>query len=185
VLTLVILLVVSQVPAVPGESTLVSFCKQGRLSACQELAKLHPKEAARLQAELARAALGRETLKAAEEAGREEEDSSAHASSEASSSGEPPHCQGQNHHVISHPIHKALKDHPTLRGLYAPRDGRFVAKAKDKEAHCGYQAWHRDVDAEIIQWLENNPAATSKQFMMKLRDIYNRPEMLKRFPHGF
>lgn len=184
-LALLLLLAVSQAPAVPGEGTLVSFCKQGRLSACQELAKFNPKEAAKLQADFARAALGRETLKATEEAGRDKEDTHAHEASEASSSDEPPQCKGQNHHLISHPIAKALKDHPTLRGLYAPRDERFVVKAKDKEAHCGYQKWHRDVDTEIIQWLENNPAASPGQFMTKLREIYNRPEMLKRFPHGF
>jgi hypothetical protein len=98
---------------------------------------------------------------------------------------EPPDCKGQNHHVISRPIAKELEDHKTLRGLYEPRDERYVAKAKDKESHCGYQQWHRDVDMEVIMWLRRFPKATPEQFMKKLREIYNRKDMLKRFPHGF
>ncbi len=62
VLPLLLLLVATQVPAVPGEGTLVSFCKQGRLSACQELAKIAPEKAARLQADLAKTALSGEAL---------------------------------------------------------------------------------------------------------------------------
>lgn len=104
---------------------------------------------------------------------------------EADAAPEPPNCQGQNHHVIPRPIAKELKRHNTLAGLYEPRDERFVAKAKDKESHCGYQQWHRDVDREVIRWLKEFPAATRKEFESFLREIYSRPEMLKRFPHGF
>ncbi len=163
----------------------MSFCKQGRLTACQELAKTHPQKAAELQAELAKTA-----LKVAEEAAREQEEaetteSSEGETSEAGASDEPPDCKGQNHHIISRPIAKALENHKTLRGLYEPRDERFKTRAKDKASHCGYQKWHRDVDEEVIRWLEDNPAAKPEQLMMKLREIYNRPEMLKRFPNGF
>lgn len=98
---------------------------------------------------------------------------------------EPPDCQGQNHHVISRPIAEKLKDHDTLGELYEPRDERYVAKAKDKESHCGYQKWHRDVDLEVIQWLRDNPKATQEEFEAFLREIYSRPDMLKRFPSGF
>jgi hypothetical protein len=181
-LPLLVLLVAAQIPAVPGEGTLVSFCKQGRLAACQELAKLYPQQAAKLQAELAKAALSQEAFRVAEEEAREEEDSK---DAEAESSGEPPNCNGQNHHIISKRIAEALKEHETLGGLYEPRDKRFVAKAKDKEAHCGYQVWHRKVDAEVIQWLADNRKATAEQFMKMLREIYSRPDMLKRFPNGF
>jgi hypothetical protein len=65
------------------------------------------------------------------------------------------------------------------------RDERYVAKAKDKDAHCGYQQWHREVDKEVIRWLDLRKKATPEQFMKFLREIYNRPEMRKRFPHGF
>jgi len=54
-----------------------------------------------------------------------------------------------------------------------------------KQSHCGYQQWHRDVDNEVIDWLRRNPKATHQQFMDKLREIYSRPDMKARFPHGF
>lgn len=98
---------------------------------------------------------------------------------------EPPDCQGQRHHVISRPIAQMLEEHETLRGLYEPRDERYVAKAKDKESHCGYQKWHRDVDLEVIRWLRKEGRATAEEFMAKLREIYNREDMLRRFPNGF
>ena len=181
-LPLLFLLVAAQTPPFPGEGTLVSFCKQGRLAACQELAKLHPQQAAKLQAELAKAALSQEALKAAEEEARENEKA---GKAEAESSDEPPNCKGQNHHIISRPIAEQLEQHETLRGLYKARDERFVAKAKDKDSHCGYQQWHRDVDKEFIEWLKREIKATPDQFMKFLHRIYSRPEMLERFPNGF
>jgi hypothetical protein len=60
-----------------------------------------------------------------------------------------------------------------------------VAKAKDKESHCGYQKWHRDLDEEVIEWLETRKKATAEQFEKFLREIYNRQEMRERFPDGF
>lgn len=107
------------------------------------------------------------------------------AEAEGEAAPEPPNCQGQNHHVISRPIAKALKQHETLGGLYEPRDERYVAKAKDKQSHCGYQKWHRDVDLEVIRWLRKERRATPEEFMAKLREIYGRKDMLKRFPNGF
>ncbi|MBN1203630.1 MAG: Wall-associated protein precursor [Myxococcaceae bacterium] len=184
-LPLLLLLVAAQVPAVPGEGTLVSFCKQGRLTACQELANIAPRKAAEIQADLAKAALSREALKAAEEEAREKADAKADESSAGEASDEPPNCNGQNHHVISRPIADELERHKTLRGLYEPRDKRFVTKAKDKESHCGYQGWHRKVDAEVIEWLKAHEKATPEQFMKMLREIYKRKEVLARFPNGF
>lgn len=116
---------------------------------------------------------------------KEDDEFAEAAEAEGKAAPEPPDCQGQNHHIISRPIAKALKRHETLGGLYAPRDERYVAKAKDKESHCGYQKWHRDVDLEIIQWLRAERRLTPEEFMAKLREIYNRPDMLKRFPNGF
>ncbi|XXF75196.1 Wall-associated protein precursor [Myxococcaceae bacterium GXIMD 01537] len=108
-----------------------------------------------------------------------------YAEAEGEAAPEPPDCQGQNHHVISRPIAKALNDHRNLRGIYEPRDARYVAKAKDQESHCGYQRWHREVDLEVMRWLRRNEKATREQFEALLRAIYNRPDMLKRFPNGF
>jgi hypothetical protein len=178
-LPLLLLLMTTQVPAVPGETTLVSFCKQGRLSACEALKEINPTRAAEIMR-------GLETLKAAEEAAEQpvaEGDEAAGALEEAAP--EPPECTGQNHHIISRPIAKKLKGHRTLRGLYKPRDKRFVAKAKDEESHCGYQEWHRKVDQEVIAWLNKYARATPEEFLMFLREIYKRPDMLERFPNGF
>ena len=119
------------------------------------------------------------------EEAHEPESAEADEASDAADSGEPPQCTGQNHHVISRPIARELQKHLTLRGLYKPRDKRFVTRAKDKESHCGYQQWHRDVDQEVIRWLQRATKATPKQFEQFLREIYNRPEMLKRFPDGY
>jgi hypothetical protein len=112
-----------------------------------------------------------------------QEGAQADAASEASD--EPPNCKGQNHHIISRPISEQLEKHETLRGLYKPRDERFVTRAKDKESHCGYQQWHRDVDKEVIKWLQDRKTATPKQFEQFLRALYNRKDLLERFPNGF
>ncbi|MDC0707687.1 Wall-associated protein precursor [Stigmatella sp. ncwal1] len=170
-----LLLLLTQVPAVPGETTLVSFCKQGRASACEALKQVNPQRAAEIARDLA-------ALKFIEDA-REQSAETSEEGIEAAP--EPPNCKGQNHHIISRPIAKRLKGHSTLGGLYKPRDPRFVAKAKDDDSHCGYQDWHRRVDKEVIDWLDENPKATSEQFEKFLRAIYNRPELLKRFPRGF
>ncbi|WP_156349836.1 Wall-associated protein precursor [Archangium gephyra] len=105
------------------------------------------------------------------------------AASDASD--EPPNCKGQNHHIISRRIAQELQEHDTLRGLYEPRDERFKTRAKDKESHCGYQQWHRDVDKEVVEWLQRERKATPQEFEQKLREIYNRPEMRARFPDGY
>jgi len=183
-LSLLLLLLTAQVPAVPGETTLVSFCKQGREAACQELWKVDPKLAAAIVAEAAKSAQRLAAQRAAEEEAREKEDGET-GEAEAEAAPEPPDCKGQNHHVISRPIFKVLKEHPTLGGLYEERDERFKARAKDEESHCGYQKWHREVDKEVIKWLEDFRRATRQQFENFLREIYNRPEMRARFPHGF
>jgi len=67
----------------------------------------------------------------------------------------------------------------TPRGTHASR------RAADKESHNGYQKWHRDVDEEVIHWLERNKKATPAEFEAFLRQIYNRPNMRARFPHDF
>ena len=180
-LSLLLLLVITQSPAVPGETTLVSVCKQGSASACEALKQVNPQKAAELEREAAKAALRLQALKVAEE----EAEKHASEGSSAETDGEPPNCDGQNHHIISKPIAEALQKHRTLRGLYEPRDKRFETRAKDKESHCGYQKWHRDVDDEVVGWLKEHENATPDEFMAKLREIYKRPDMVERFPNGF
>jgi hypothetical protein len=150
------------------------------LSACETLRLSNPEKAAEILTQLEKIAA---QAKVVEDAGQKaEEVLEAKAASDCS---EPKECKGQLHHVISRPIAKALEDHKTLKGHYEPRDPRFVTRAVDEKAHCGYQQWHRDVDAEVIEWLRRNGLATPKQFEALLRQIYNRPDMRMRFPHGF
>ena len=72
-----------------------------------------------------------------------------------------------------------------FQGHYTARDPRFVTRAADRAAHNGYQKWHRDVDDEVIGWLDDFDNATPLEFETFLRRIYSRPEMRARFPHGF
>ncbi|MDY7227203.1 Wall-associated protein precursor [Hyalangium rubrum] len=176
VLSLLLMLWVTQVPCASNEPTTVCHCKQGQLSACAAVRVTDP----RLADELEKAALLAVKLEQARRQTAKDTESQA-----SSDSPEPPDCEGQNHHVISKPIAKALERHETLRGVYRPRDPRFQTQAVDEEAHCGYQDWHRKLDAEVIAWLARNRKATPKEFEAYLREIYNRPEMLARFPRGF
>jgi len=96
-----------------------------------------------------------------------------------------PTLTGQEHHVISKKIAERLDRHATLRGHYKARDPRFKTRAADKESHNGYQKWHRDLDDEVIQWLDTYRTATPAEFEAFLRAIYNRPDMRLRFPDGF
>ena len=175
----------------PGEMSTVCHCKQGMVSACVTLFTDDAVRAAQVLVEV------QEELEALEQssrmAGKADEKKkqkqrelqvAAESLSQSLGSSEPPHCKGQEHHLISRPIAKTLERHSMLKGLYKPRDSRFVTRAKDEQSHCGYQQWHRDVDKEVIDWLKDNSKATHKEFMDKLREIYSRPEMLARFPDG-
>ncbi|MDY7226288.1 Wall-associated protein precursor [Hyalangium rubrum] len=178
-LPVLLLLLVAQVPCAQNEPSVVCHCKQGQASACTALRVSDPKLADAIEKALLAVKLEEGTRQAQSAATAESDDQA------SSSTSEPPECTGQNHHVISRPIAKALKEHETLDGLYRPRDPRYMTQAKDEEAHCGYQDWHRKVDAEVIQWLKENSKATPKQFEEFLRKIYDRPEMRARFPNGF
>ncbi|HEX8703734.1 MAG TPA: hypothetical protein VF815_33160 [Myxococcaceae bacterium] len=98
---------------------------------------------------------------------------------------EKPQATGQLHHPISKRIARKLEDHATLRGHYTERDPRFVTRAASKESHNGYQQWHRDLDDEVIAWLESYRKATPEQFEAYLRQLYRRPDLRARFPDGF
>jgi transposase-like protein len=41
------------------------------------------------------------------------------------------------------------------------------------------------VDLEVIAWLRRFRGATREEFESFLRELYNRPEMRRRFPRGF
>ncbi|HEX5748722.1 MAG TPA: Wall-associated protein precursor [Archangium sp.] len=168
--TLLMLLLTQQPPPPPG-GTLVELecmCESGSTLQEQALLELLEEFAPRSKVE---------------EAARKA-DSAAEAAV-ASDCSEPKECKGQLHHVISKRIAKALEEHRTLRGQYEARDPRFVTRAVDEKAHCGYQKWHRDVDAEVVEWLRRYKKATSKEFETFLREIHDRPLMRERFPLGF
>jgi hypothetical protein len=186
-LSLLLVTLLAQVPCAPFELSAICRCKQGVASACDVVRQTNPKLAEELTKAFEIAAAQAQVMESrAQGDSRQQEKEAASSDAQASSSApEPPDCKGQWHHVISKPIAKALKDHLTLGGLYTPRDPRFVAKAKDEAAHCGYQQWHRDVDKEVIAWLAARPKVTPEQFMKFLREIYSRPAMRERFPHGF
>jgi len=163
----VLLVLLAQVPCAPNDLTVVCSCKQGVVSACDTLRLSEPELAAKLEAAFQTVA-GVQGARIAVEALEAEGQTSP-------ASPEPPDCKGQLHHIISKRIARALEEHRILRGHYKPRDPRFVSRAVDEKAHCGYQKWHEAVDDEVIAWIESRPKATPKEFEAYLREVYRRP----------
>ncbi len=178
-LTLLLVLLTQVQCTAPELASPVCSCKQGIVSACEALRQTEPELANQLEAAFHAAQKVEETAREADEARRTQNESS------CDSSAEPPECNGQWHHIISKLIFTQLEKHPNLGGKYKARDPHFVSRSVDEQSHCGYQSWHRSVDQEVIAWLKDNREATQKQFEAYLRDIYKRPEMRVRFPHGF
>ncbi len=89
---------------------------------------------------------------------------------------------GETHHLLSKKILRALSRHPNLAGVYSRNDPRFIYQAATKEAHRGYQTWHREVDDIVVKWLEDNPKATPAKFERFLQGLYQRPDVAKRIP---
>jgi hypothetical protein len=95
-------------------------------------------------------------------------------------------CTGQMHYAITSKIHTALERHPLLKGLYKYRDDRFVTQALNKEAHMGYQKWHRDMETQVVNWIKSDRTITPAQFEAWLRNLYKTDKTLDwRFPNGF
>jgi len=191
ILPVLMVMLLQGLPCVPGESSLVCHCKAGDVGPCLALVSQDAEQAKDLLEKVLKAL---DALEAAAEMGagtrqgekdREALEATAKALESEQASAEPPDCKGQEHHVISRRIARALERHATLKGLYKARDPRFVARAKDESSHCGYQDWHRKVDKEIEEWLEAEGHATPSEFLEKLREIYSRADMQVRFPNGF
>ena len=91
-------------------------------------------------------------------------------------------AKGQLHHILSNKTMKALNEHPTLKGVFEREDAAFKYRAKDANAHKGYQQWHRDVDSTTVDWLQNNPNATPEQFKKFLNDMYQQPDISSKIP---
>jgi hypothetical protein len=90
---------------------------------------------------------------------------------------------GQAHHILSNPIMRALGEHPTLKGIYRRSDQHFIYRAFDEAAHKGYQAWHRQYDQIVTEWLRNTPNATPEMFEKFLNDLYQEPWLMERIPN--
>ena len=95
-------------------------------------------------------------------------------------------CTGEWHHGISKKIHKALENHDVLKGVYKARDDRFLTQAFNKNAHKGYQKWHRAMEEKVVNWIKQFDKATPYEFEAYLRDLYKTDKELNwRFPNGF
>jgi len=179
-LSLMMALPVVQIPCAPNDLSIVCQCKQGSPSACTALEVAKP--------DLARNILRLLTMaKAAQDAKQEAKKSTIQAVD--SGCGEPPDdgdgkCTGQEHHVISKLIFEAIEQ-SALKGHYRHRDPRFVARAVDEKAHCGYEGWHRNLDREIAEWIQAHKNVKPEQFEVYLREVYRRSKLLARFPDGF
>lgn len=92
---------------------------------------------------------------------------------------------GQNHHLLTNKVMDALSEHRTLRGVFKRNDKRFQYPAKDLDSHNGYDQWHRDIDKEVVRWinLEENRKAAPQQFIHYLHDLYQQPLHRSRIPN--
>jgi hypothetical protein len=174
----------------PSDMSAVCNCKAGMMSACATLLADEPENAERLLNQVEGALTALEALQMAGKAKSDKDNAEKErlqkiAQAIGGETSEPPNCKGQEHHLISRRVARELEKHRTLKGLFKPRDPRYVARARDDQAHCGYQDWHRKVDEELMDWLTRWQKATPEDFLDKLREIYSRPEMKARFPNGF
>jgi hypothetical protein len=92
---------------------------------------------------------------------------------------------GQNHHILTNKVMRALDEHETLAGVFKRDDKRFQFRAKDAEAHKGYDEWHREIDDEVVLWIkkEENKKATPQDFIRYLHDLYQQPLHRSRIPN--
>ena len=74
-----------------------------------------------------------------------------------------------------------MEKHKRLKGKYKPRDKRFEYQAVSLEAHNGYEHWHIDLDAEVVEWLRENQDATMEVFEGWLAKRYKKPDLAWRF----
>jgi len=97
----------------------------------------------------------------------------------------PCNANGQIHHLFSKAIMNALQRHPTLSGLFNRENPLFKYPAANRDAHKGYQEWHRNVDNEVVQWLRSREDATIQEFTGLMMKIYQRPEISGRVPNVY
>lgn len=86
---------------------------------------------------------------------------------------------GQAHHPISNKIESAAKQTDNLGDVSRRQTGTIIANTP--EDHRGYQTWHREEDAQVVEWLNNNPAASTGEFVDYMNQVYATPDMIARF----
>jgi RHS repeat-associated protein len=91
---------------------------------------------------------------------------------------------GQLHHVVSKAIGRAMSNAPRLRGALGEMRQRLVTRARDLMSHRGYQKWHRDLDKEVIEFIEQNPGVSPSRFERFLEERYAKPDLADKFPGG-
>ena len=82
-----------------------------------------------------------------------------------------PGATGQLHHPISNKIAKELQNTTKLNGI--TRDSVGVIRASTLQDHIGYQKWHRQVDDDIIRWIQSNLDADENAFIVFLNKTYS------------
>jgi len=96
----------------------------------------------------------------------------------------------QLHHAITRRISDQLGD-MGLQRHFRYRDPRYTSRARDYDAHHGYQQWHIDLDDRVVDWLQGHLDAArdhaddlADRFIDWLRDVYDQPDLQRRFPQN-
>ena len=90
---------------------------------------------------------------------------------------------GQKHHPFSRKIVKAANGNPNLKGQVTRNSGTL--KALTKEAHQGYQTWHRELDDKVVTWITKNKTASLSDFTNYMNQLYGTDDMIARFGSVF
>ncbi|RNC79741.1 MAG: hypothetical protein ED557_14585 [Balneola sp.] len=88
---------------------------------------------------------------------------------------------GQEHHLLSRKILRALNSHPKLKNVFQRDD--YVYKALNADAHKGYQKWHRLYDETVVKWVQNNPSASRQDFLKYLHNLHQQQWLRTRIPN--
>ena len=66
-----------------------------------------------------------------------------------------------------------------MKGQVTRNSGTLQALTKD--AHRGYQTWHRDLDDDIVNWITKNEKASLSMFTDYMNELYCAHDMVERF----
>lgn len=86
---------------------------------------------------------------------------------------------GQKHHPFSRKIVRAANDNPKLKGHVTRNSG--TVKALTADGHKGYQAWHRELDDNIVKWIGDNKTASLSDFTNYMNQLYSDSKIVDIF----